>query len=37
LISLAERGEEMNLKMIYGKIILQKLEYFYALGTYAKG
>jgi len=37
LITLIERGDEANLKMIYGKNILQKLEYFYALGTYAKG
>ena len=37
LITLIERGDEANLKMIYGKKVLQKLEYFYALGTYAKG
>ena len=37
LIELIERGDEANLKMIYGKNILQKLEYFYALGTYGKG
>ena len=37
LIKLTERGDEMNLKMIYGKNILQKLDYLYALGTYAKG
>ena len=36
-IKLTERGDEANLKMFYGKKILQKLEYFYALGTYAKG
>lgn len=37
LIRITERGDEANLKMIYGKNILQKLDYFYALGTYAKG
>jgi len=37
MIKLTEREDETNLKMIYGKNILQKLEYFYALGTYAKG
>jgi GNAT superfamily N-acetyltransferase len=37
LIDLAENEKEINLKMIYGKNIPQKLEYFYALGTYAKG
>ncbi len=37
LIELTERESEANLKMIYGKNILQKLDYFYALGTYAKG
>ncbi|MFW9949037.1 MAG: GNAT family N-acetyltransferase [Candidatus Thorarchaeota archaeon] len=37
LIKLTKREDETNLKMIYGKRILQKLDYFYALGTYAKG
>ena len=37
LIKLTERENEVNLKMIYGKNLLQKLDYFYALGTYAKG
>ena len=37
LIKLTERADEVNLKMIYGKKILQKLDYFYALGTYAEG
>jgi len=37
LIKLTKREDEKNLKMIYGKRILQKLDYFYALGTYAKG
>jgi hypothetical protein len=37
LIDSNERENEVNLKMIYGKNISQKLEYFYALGTYAKG
>jgi hypothetical protein len=37
LIKLTERENEVNLKMMYGKNILQKLDYFYALGTHAKG
>jgi N-acetylglutamate synthase-like GNAT family acetyltransferase len=37
LIDSNERVDEVNLKMIYGKNILQKLDYIYALGTYAKG
>lgn len=37
LVKLTERKDETNLKMTYGKNILQKLDYFYALGTYAKG
>ena len=37
LIKITEREDEANLKMIYGKKLLQKLDYFYALGTYAKG
>lgn len=37
LIKLTERKDVANLKMSYGKKILQKLDYFYALGTYAKG
>lgn len=37
LIHLTENENDVNLKMIYGKNISQKLEYFYALGTYAKG
>ena len=37
LIKVTEREDEANLKMIYGKNIIQKLDYFYALGTYAKG
>ncbi|MFX0074432.1 MAG: GNAT family N-acetyltransferase [Candidatus Hermodarchaeota archaeon] len=32
-----ENENEVNLKMISGKRISQKYEYFYALGTYAKG
>ena len=37
LIELTERENEVNLRMIYGKNISQKLDNFYALGTYAKG
>lgn len=37
LIKLTERENEVNLKLIYGKNLIQKLDYFYALGTYAKG
>lgn len=37
LIKLTKRENEVNLKMIYGKNCSQKLDYFYALGTYAKG
>jgi hypothetical protein len=37
MIKITERVDEVNLKMIYGKNIIQKLDYFYALGTYAKG
>lgn len=37
LIELTEREDEANLKMIYGKNLQQKLDYFYALGTYAMG
>lgn len=36
LIKLTKRENEVNLKMSYGKNLLQKLDYFYALGTYAK-
>jgi N-acetylglutamate synthase-like GNAT family acetyltransferase len=36
-IKLTKREEDSNLRMIYGKNISQKLDYFYALGTYAKG
>jgi hypothetical protein len=32
-----ENENEVNLKMIYGKNLSQKLNYLYALGTYAKG
>jgi len=37
MIKITKRVDEVNLKMIYGKNIMQKLNYFYALGTYAKG
>jgi N-acetylglutamate synthase-like GNAT family acetyltransferase len=37
LIELHERENENNLKMIYGKRLSQRLDYFYALGTYSKG
>lgn len=36
-IDFVQNENETNLKMIYGKNFPQKLEYFYALGTYAKG
>jgi len=37
LINLTERDADSNLKMIYGKEVAQKLDQFYAIGTYAKG
>lgn len=37
LLDSVENENEENLKMIYGKNLSQKLDYFYALGTYAKG
>ncbi len=37
LVNLTERDDDSNLKMIYGKEVAQKLDLFYAIGTYAKG
>jgi hypothetical protein len=37
LVNLTERDDDSNLKMIYGKEVAQKLDQFYAIGTYAKG
>ena len=37
LINLTERDADSNLNMIYGKEVAQKLDQFYAIGTYAKG
>ena len=37
LANLTEMDSDSNLKMVYGKEVTQKLDQFYALGTYAKG
>ncbi len=37
LANLTERNSESNLKMVYGREIIQKLDQFYALGNYAQG
>ncbi len=37
LTLLTESEEDTNLKMVYGKEITRKLDYLYAIGTYAKG
>jgi len=37
LIDSTEKENDVNLKMVFGKNLSQKLEYLYAIGTYAKG
>lgn len=37
LVNLTERDDDSNLKMIYGKEVVQNLDQFYAIGTYSKG
>ena len=36
-VNLTEREDDSNLKMVYGKEVAQKLDQFYAIGTYSKG